>query len=109
MAKVSGLEKEFQQRLEQEARKKGLDPAQPKGTTVHLEQRGKTTCVQWGGVEVTLPAPSEQAVDSWFDKYGGVIAGACVAPVGVAPGAVVVAAQRRDWLAQGDLRYPRRY
>lgn len=60
MAKVSELEKEFQHRLEQEARKKGLDPA----TTVHLEQRGKTIFVKWGEVEVALPAPSEQAVDS---------------------------------------------
>jgi hypothetical protein len=92
MAKIGEFEKEFQQRLEQEARKKGIDPAQLKDTTVHLDQQGKTIFVKWGDVEVTLPAPSEQAVDSWFDKYGGVIVGAFVALVGVALGAVVAVA-----------------
>lgn len=83
MAKIGEFEKEFQQRLEQEARKRGIDPARLKDTTVSAK---------WGDVEVTLPAPSPQTIDSWLDKYGGVIVGAFVALVGVALGAVVRAA-----------------
>lgn len=48
--------------------------------------------MKWGDVEVTLPAPSGQAVDSWFDKYGGVIVGALVTLLGVALGAAVAIA-----------------
>lgn len=55
MAKIGEFEKEFQQRLEQEARKGGIDPAQLKDTTVSAK---------WGDAEVTLRCLEQRDVEN---------------------------------------------
>ena len=42
-----------------------------------------------GAAKFELPAPSQKAVDSWLERWGGVICGALVAGAGVALGAYV--------------------
>lgn len=91
--KFEDLEKELQKQLQAEAVRRGIDPAQLKGAEVHIEQKPDNTVkVKWGDVEVSVPGPSQAAVDSWFSQYGGVLVGALIVLAGVAAGAAVAVA-----------------
>jgi len=71
---------------------RSVDTAQLKDAAVHIQRQDKNLHIKWGEVEVTLPAPSQETVNSLFKQYGGVIIGALVALASVVVGAGVVVA-----------------
>lgn len=80
------LEEKFVRELRQEAARKGIDPELFTTEAVRTERVGRSIHLKWKAVEVNVPAPSKEALDAWFDKYGGVIVGAVIALAGVAVG-----------------------
>jgi len=80
------LEEKFVHELREEAARKGIDPGLFTTEAVRTERVGKSIHVKWRGFEVNVPAPSLEALDAWFDKYGGVIVGAVIALASVAVG-----------------------
>jgi hypothetical protein len=73
------LEHRLQNELAKAAKERGIDTAQMKDTTVHVEQDGGHLHVTWGEIEVkvpvpSLPAPSPQTTDTlWAILVGSLV------------------------------------
>lgn len=81
--------------LKIEAEKLGFDPAQIRLEDVDVAQKGDKIRIKWGDVEIETPAPSPEAIDSWFEENGKVIAGAVVALAGVTIGLIGAVALKK--------------
>lgn len=80
------LEEKFHQEFREEAIRRGIDPDLFTQDAVQTKRVGRTIHVGWKGVGVDVPAPSPEAWDAWFDRYGGVVVGAVIALAGVVVG-----------------------
>lgn len=74
------------------AKEKGIDPNLIKKEDLSAEKKGNKIHIKWKDVEVEVPAPSQETVDSWFKENGQVIAGALLALGAVAVGGVIAIA-----------------
>ena len=81
MTTFENLDSGLQRELRAAAANNGIDPNLLKGATVDLYLRGEQLHFRWRDIEVSTPMPSQQALDSWLDKYGGVAIGAVIAIV----------------------------
>lgn len=85
--------------IKKAAEEKGLDPDRIKKEDLNAEKRGGKVHVKWRDVEVEVPAPSQESIDTWFKKNGQVIAGSLLTLGAVAVGgaiAIAAAASARD-------------
>lgn len=74
------------------AEKEGVDPQKIKREDISVEQKGSKIHVKWKEVEIEMPAPSQEYVDSWFKENGQVIAGSLITLGAVAVGGVIAIA-----------------
>jgi len=78
------IEAHLHQELTKTAKERGLDLAEAQDAPVHVEQQGKILHVMWGDVEVSVPTPSQGAIDSVFKQCGTVIVGALISLASIA-------------------------
>nr|WP_297461214.1 hypothetical protein [uncultured Halomonas sp.] len=74
------------------AKEKGIDPALIRKEDLTAEKKGNKIHIKWNDVEIDVPAPSQEALDSWFKENGQVIAGAVLTLGAVAVGGVIAIA-----------------
>lgn len=70
----------------------GYDCRDIEAANLQVEGQCNSIIVRYGDVEVTLPAPSQEAIDSGWEEYGGYIISALVG--GVLLGVGVLAGHR---------------
>jgi hypothetical protein len=86
---VQDLERRLKEELAKAAKERGLDSARVRDA-LRVDQRGSNVEIKLGDVvAVSLPGPSQDAVDAWFTQYGAALLVALLALVGVALGYVI--------------------
>ena len=86
---MGNLESIIAKALKSKASEAGVDPALISESDVHVESAGRTVNVEYGGASVSLPAPSQSALDEWFAENGKVIAGSLLTLAAVVVGAAI--------------------
>jgi hypothetical protein len=75
--------------LREQASKNGMDPNSIDPEKIQVKSEGSRIDVEYSGVKVSAPAPSQEAVDSWFKENGKQFAGALIALVAFGVGAAI--------------------
>lgn len=74
------------------AKERGIDPNLIKKEDLSVEKTGNKIHVKWNDVEIEIPAPSQETLDSWFKENGQVIAGALLTLGAVVVGGAIAIA-----------------
>ena len=91
MKKEVMLTGEFMQQMREEARRRGIDPSRVRAEDVEVDRDNSKIHFKWKDISVTLPAPSREAIDKWFEQNGQAIAGSIMTIAGVAVGVAAAA------------------
>lgn len=86
---------EFLQEIKKAAENSGLDPELVTKEDLSARRAGNKIHIRWKDVEVEIPAPSQDELNSWFRESGQAIGGALMALAGVAlTGTLAIAAAK---------------
>ena len=83
------MEKRIAELMRDEATRRGLDPNRIDSEKVSVDSTGPTVTVAYGDAKVTVPAPSQFALDQWFGENGKYIAGSLTTLLAVVVGAAI--------------------
>lgn len=78
--------------IQKAAKERGIDPSLIKKEDLNVEKTGNKIHVKWKDVEIEIPAPSQETLDSWFKENGQVIAGALLTLGAVTVGGIIAIA-----------------
>jgi hypothetical protein len=65
------------------ARERGIDPDLVKKEDIKVSRSNEKIRIKWQDIEIEVPAPSQEVVDSWFKQNGQVLTGAFIALISV--------------------------
>lgn len=91
MKKEDDLTGEFVEQMRSEAERRGMDPSRVREEDVEVDRDNSKIHFKWKDIGVSLPAPSRDAIDSWFKQNGQAIAGSVMTIAGVAVGVAAAA------------------
>ncbi|GAB61724.1 MAG: hypothetical protein DWB56_00630 [Candidatus Jettenia sp.] len=77
MLKITDIEKDSQKKLRKELLKRGVDPDAIKDLPVGVKESNQFI-FRYGNTTVSIPAPSQDVMNSLFKKYSGVFVGASI-------------------------------
>jgi len=77
--------------VKDDLKEKGLDPNAIDSSQITVETEGQKINIKVAGADISLPAPGKEAIDRWWDQYGGMITGAMLGVGCVAAGALMAA------------------
>ena len=92
--RIRDLGPDVERELERAARQHGVTLDASDVVEVSPGQKPQTLSVSFRGVSVELPAPSQEALDGFWERHAGTIIGAVIALAGVALGATLGSAAR---------------
>lgn len=84
------LEKNLRKEIETELKKSGVSTDELDPKDVQLKKSGNKIEINYKDIEITIPAPSQEAIDSWWKEAGKYIAGGLIALAGVVVGGIIV-------------------
>jgi hypothetical protein len=84
--KSGNLEKVLIEKIEDELRKKGVSTEEFDPKDVKLKKSGNKIKINYKDIEIVMPAPSQEAIDSWWKEAGKYITGGIIVLAGVAVG-----------------------
>jgi hypothetical protein len=64
-------------------RKRGINPDLVKKEDIEVNHKNEKIRMKWNDIEIEVPAPSQEVVDSWFKQNGQVLTGAFIALIAV--------------------------
>jgi hypothetical protein len=80
------LDKIMRRQIESELEKQGVPKEDFDPSDVAFTQEGRNIKVTYRGIEISIPAPSQEAIDSWWKENSKVVMGAVIALAGVVVG-----------------------
>lgn len=89
MSSDRDYERQLEVMMKAKAQEDGLDPSEIDASEVHVETTGPTFRATWQGATVSVPMPSQAAINEWFKDNGQYIAGALTAAACVVVGVAV--------------------
>ncbi|MCK4349008.1 MAG: hypothetical protein KAW47_10360 [Thermoplasmatales archaeon] len=93
--KYEDLEKNLRKQIETELQESGVSRHELNPEDVQLKKSGNKIEINYKDIEITLPAPSQEVIDSWWKDAGKYIAGGLIALAGVVVGGIIVS-KRQD-------------
>lgn len=84
------LEQDLRQNIEKELEDRGIPSTDFDPGDVKLHRIGQNFKVTYKGIEISVPAPSQEVIDSWWKENGKVLVGAVIALAGVIVGGIIV-------------------
>lgn len=81
--KYDDLEKKLRKQIEAELKEKGISKKELNSEDIQLKKIGNKIDIKYKDIEVSIPAPSQEAIDSWWKDAGKYITGGLLALAGV--------------------------
>jgi hypothetical protein len=89
MSSEKDFERQIEDMMKAKAQEDGLDPSKIAPGSVHVDTAGPTFRATWRGATVSIPFPSQTAINEWFKDNGQYIAGALTAAACVVVGVAI--------------------
>jgi hypothetical protein len=89
MSSEKDYERQLAEMMKARAEEDGLDPGNIDSNSVHVDTTGPTFRATWNGATVSVPLPSQAAINEWFKDNGRYIAGALTAAACVVVGVAI--------------------
>jgi hypothetical protein len=84
--KYDDLEKKLRKQIEAELKERGISKKELNSEDIQLKKIGNKIDIKYKDIEVSIPGPSQEAIDSWWKDAGKYIAGGLLALAGVVVG-----------------------
>jgi len=84
------LEKVLRERIETVLKNEGVSSDEFDPKDVKLKKSGNKIKINYKDIEIVMPAPSQEAIDSWWKEAGKYITGGILVLAGVVVGGWVV-------------------
>lgn len=89
MPENDAFAEELTRQMKTEAKRRGIDPAVVQEEDVRINRDNASIHIKWKDVDIAMPAPSKDVVDSWFAQNGQAIAGSVLTLAGVVVGGAI--------------------
>ena len=88
--KFDNLEKKLRKQIATELNNRGISTNELNPEEVELRKSGTNLEIKYKGIEITIPTPSQEAIDSWWKEAGKYVAGGLIVLAGVVVGGIIV-------------------
>jgi hypothetical protein len=89
MTEKDGFADELARQMRDEAERRGIDPSFVQEKDVRVKRESSNIRIKWKDIDIVMPAPSKDAIDSWLAQNGQAIAGSIMTLAGVALGGAI--------------------
>ena len=86
MKTIADLEDNVRKEVAEQLVKRGFELAEIEDKPINVDQKGKELVIRFGDITLKMPAPSQEAIDSWWKEAGKYIVGGLLTLAGVVVG-----------------------